>query len=541
MIEFPHKIPVSDLGDENPMYWDYVSVKGSAVRSVLGGFERGERAWSERLQTARTAAEDDSKRRLYDRLVAYNVSLGVRSELTKKLELARDGDARFVVTGQQPGALGGPLLTLHKIATAIALANRLEETHKVPCIPLYWMGADDVDFLEIRELFLLAADMSPLIAEIEAAAHTAATPIGDIPRSAIESVWASVEPFVDAFSCGAEIKQIVGSAVASACDHGEVCARLVTGLTAGKIAVVDGRERSVKERAQDLYCDYFDNEDEVKAEIAAQGKRLEASGYHAQLSLGSDSGVFVLEGGQRRKITAADRAEARRRMAGAIGDFSPGVVLRNLVQDFVFEPVAVVLGPAEIAYRAQMAGVCKMFSVRPPVVFPRMTATYLPPSLSALVKSRDARDVVALLAWPSSFVRSLYQKGVDREIESEANRFRESFRRSSEKFLESARGKLESPTLSKLSKRLTEVERRLDHALASTGDTGKTAALARWPFLANVDEIVRRKNKPQDRSLSLLTPFLFGGEAAAGAIAAAANEYVAETMDGRAFHLVYST
>ncbi len=53
----------------------------------------------------------------------------------------------MVVTGQQPGFLGGPLYTLHKIATAIALARRRTPAGR-PTVPVFWSGDDDDDLAE---------------------------------------------------------------------------------------------------------------------------------------------------------------------------------------------------------------------------------------------------------------------------------------------------------------------------------------------------------------------------------------------------------
>src|SRR5262245_44128475 len=46
--------------------------------------------------------------------------------------------AGVVVTGQQPGAVGGPLLVLYKVATAVALARRLAARRRAPVVPLFW-------------------------------------------------------------------------------------------------------------------------------------------------------------------------------------------------------------------------------------------------------------------------------------------------------------------------------------------------------------------------------------------------------------------
>jgi hypothetical protein len=251
--------------------------------------------------------------------------------------------------------------------------------------------------------------------------------------------------------------------------------------------------------------------------------------------------VFWLEAGRRRKIVPEGRDAARRMMKRAIDDFSPGVVLRNLIQDRVFDPLAVVVGPAEIAYRAQTVGVHEFLSVPTPVVFPRMLATYIPPPLEDLLKTIAAPDVVSLLARPSFFARSVYEAGADRAVEAAADELRETFQGSTREFLDSVDGKIDRVLQPKLAKGLADVERRLDRVLRSAGETGKRSALARWPFLAGIGEVVRRNEKPQDRSLSLLTPFLFCGERVRTSVTAAARSYVTDALDGETFHVVYST
>ncbi|MBM4129629.1 bacillithiol biosynthesis BshC, partial [bacterium] len=57
------------------------------------------------------------------------------------------GRADAVVTGQQPGFLGGPVLTLLKAATAVALARlRTEQGH--PAVTVFWCADDDEDLIE---------------------------------------------------------------------------------------------------------------------------------------------------------------------------------------------------------------------------------------------------------------------------------------------------------------------------------------------------------------------------------------------------------
>ncbi|MFH2002863.1 MAG: bacillithiol biosynthesis BshC, partial [Planctomycetota bacterium] len=62
------------------------------------------------------------------------------------------GDARFVMAGQQPGLLTGPLYTFLKALSAVLLAQRLSlETHS-PVLPLFWIASEDHDVLEVNRV-----------------------------------------------------------------------------------------------------------------------------------------------------------------------------------------------------------------------------------------------------------------------------------------------------------------------------------------------------------------------------------------------------
>lgn len=69
-------------------------------------------------------------------------------------QLAQPG-ACCVVTGQQPGFLGGPLYSLLKALHAIRLARSLAQAWERPVVPLFWNHADDHDVAEVHHAWVL--------------------------------------------------------------------------------------------------------------------------------------------------------------------------------------------------------------------------------------------------------------------------------------------------------------------------------------------------------------------------------------------------
>src|SRR5207247_11454520 len=58
------------------------------------------------------------------------------------------GDVLAVTTGQQPGLFTGPLYTMHKALSVLALARQLERERRVPVVPVFWVAGDELDFAE---------------------------------------------------------------------------------------------------------------------------------------------------------------------------------------------------------------------------------------------------------------------------------------------------------------------------------------------------------------------------------------------------------
>src|SRR5207247_2135271 len=67
------------------------------------------------------------------------------------------GEVLVVTTGQQPGLFTGPLYTVYKALSAIALARRLERERRVPVVPVFWVAGDDHDFAEANHTWFLNA------------------------------------------------------------------------------------------------------------------------------------------------------------------------------------------------------------------------------------------------------------------------------------------------------------------------------------------------------------------------------------------------
>ena len=534
------QVPLRDLRDHSRLFLDYVEGLRKGVPPFLAPV-RGSDVVGDHLgpiETSISSEDPEMWKELASEVADLSERLGTDAEVVGKLR----GEARphFVVTGQQPGVLGGPLLAAYKVATAIALAAYLEKKMRHSVVPLYWCGSDDVDFPEIRSFNMLTSQLTLVTASIPQSAYKAGMPVGAIDTDAVRQMWTTVLPFSEQFSEHAFVGGVVGRALDRSGDHGELSAAVLASLFKGRVAVVDGRSGAVRRFAQPLLSRYVALETEIKSDVVKRGEELEKAGYHVQLATGADSGVFLVENGIRKSVTPERRDTLVRAVENDVERCSPGVIARNLVQDYAFKPLAVVLGPAEIAYRAQIGGVYDRLEVARPVDFPRLTATFVPGPLIG-VFGNGAVDTLELLRDPSAAARSLYRGAVPRELSDAMEKMKREMTEAIDRFRSVVADRGSSKVQGRIQSRVKDLRKRIDSVMDATLDAGKAEAIARWRGLADIDKTIRPGHKPQERTLATLTPFLFGGEATSDVLLEAADRYLRDLLDGHPNHIVYST
>ena len=538
------KTDLESAGGQNRISLDFCAHPSRGLPPFLPGVCPRGPGWADvvgRVETACRGENGDTWREVVEEIVSLSLRLGTHDDVIEKVRAAGRREAFFVVTGQQPGALGGPLLALYKASTAVAVAAVLENALSRPFVPLYWCGGDDTDFHEVRGLSLLTRNSTPISTTIAQQGHRPGLPVGEIEREWLDQVWKNIRPFVDEFENGDFVAQALDDAFASARDHGEHAAAVLVRLVGGEIAVVDGRSPAVRRHAQRVILEYLRSEEEIIRLVVDEGRRLERSGYHAQLAMGEDSGIFLVENGVRKNVRRDLRSILVEAARTAVERCSPGVVARNLVQDAVFKPVAVVLGPAEIAYRAQMGVLYGRFGIAVPCPVPRLTATFLSPALAEMVGNETVSAVTLLLKNPGEFARSVSERMLPVALRGAARELDRRVAEAADAFSRAVDTSAPPRAASRVKARIADLRNRSALAAASAAEVGRAIALERWPFLTDLVSLLKPEGKPQERSLSALVPFLFGGASAARDVRGVTADYVDDLLDGRASHIVYSS
>ncbi|MCG3196138.1 MAG: putative cysteine ligase BshC [bacterium] len=303
-----------------------------------------------------------------------------------------DPKALAVATGQQPGALGGPLFTFAKVLTTVILAERLEKEWSVPVIPILWDGGDDSDLEEIDDFAWPGPEGPTPRHSFGLSEAREGTPGHSVRLSS--SWWDSLRDFVGAHHPPTEFRERTLSFLESLWRESQTWAdffdRFWTRVFEHHpLLVVRPWEPGLRRAAVPILEREVSEPEATLGELRQVSEELTARGFHPHVH--KREGVcsfFLHEGGLRRPLTwesgrfriaGAEESLSREALVSHLRnqpeDFSPNALLRPIVQDFILPTAVSVLGPSELAYHAQIGPMYARHNLPRPTVTPRFSMT----------------------------------------------------------------------------------------------------------------------------------------------------------------------
>ncbi len=352
------------------------------------------------VETALRVPRPADRAALADAMRAHARRLGAPEKVFRNLERLEDPASRVVVAGQQTGLLLGPAYTLSKAVAAVRLAERLDRPER-PVVPVFWLASQDHDTAEIDHAFLLDGAERLQRLELELPPETPAGRIA-LRREMVAAVEAGLRRQEPAPPNLDEALELVTSAAGPATSYADwFAAQLYRLLGEHGLTQFDPMQDDAARLLRPLIEQELERPEASVAEVNGAARRLRHLGFDPQLGRGADATNLFLEvdGGAtpRRvllrhegrnfrvegRVVAVD--ELRRRLDADPAAITPAAGLRPVVQDAVLPTAAVVLGPGELRYFAQLRGVYALHGVPMPLVWPRATATLVEPPAARML------------------------------------------------------------------------------------------------------------------------------------------------------------
>ena len=358
----------------------------AAPAAALGGY-----AATDAAPAAGAGFPAERRARVAAVLERQNRQWGASAETLASIERFRQG-AVACISGQQVGVLGGPLYAVLKAVSALQMAEELT-AQGTQAIPLFWLATEDHDLAEIASVTL------PNGCELEKLTATEQTgseaPVGRLPLE--KRIAELVERAAQLLGPG-WVSDALRESYCAGESYGSAFARLFTRLLAGSgMVLVDPLDDELHAIAQPLFAAAAERAEELDEALLERGSRLHRAGYHEQVRVTPESTLlFSLEGNRRTVLHRAGdgfmvgahrvgRQELLERIAAHPEQFSANVLLRPVVQDYLFPTAVYFAGPSEIAYFAQAGVVYEKLLGRSTPVLPRLSATLISPAMSELM------------------------------------------------------------------------------------------------------------------------------------------------------------
>ena len=384
------------------------------------------------------AARRESVTQILER---QNRSWGASDKTLANLDRLRKG-AAAVLTGQQVGLFGGPTFALYKALSAVKLAQEASAAG-VDTVPIFWLATYDHDLAEVNHISIPSG---------EGTLETLASASKDVPGAPVSSV-----------RFGDEINSVVDRATKLLGDNeasqalrecyrpgeslGSAFARLFTRIFADwGVILIDPSDPALARVAQPIYRAAIESSGKLSAALLNRGKALDSAGYHQQVKVTESSVLlFTTRAGARMSISrralvgstefVIDGIEAAEKVSESdLLDeidahperFSPNVLLRPIVEDYLLPTLAYTGGAAEAAYYAQASVVYETLSGRVTPILPRFSATIAELKVQRLLEKHDL-DIKDVFDGPEALRQQIASKQLPRDLQAAFENAKKSF------------------------------------------------------------------------------------------------------------------
>ena len=360
------------------------AIAGNAPPGWYEPRPRDSAAWRERLESVRATFD-------HNWLARLGPAIEPTDKAKERLESVAAGRGVVVTTGQQPGLFGGPVYTLSKALSALALANSLQEATGIPVAPVFWAATDDTDFKEASSTAiavhggaqLLRIDHSQPLGR-----SMAAMPLGEVSME-LEALTRSAGSAIDLHPI-----ELLERFYTPEATIGSAYVGFLRALFAPLgIAVIDASHSATRAAARTVLNLALEKADEIATAVSERNRELEAAGFVPQVQdVPGLSLVFNAASGGRKRVPI--KAAGKHTGSDELG---PNVLLRPIIERAILPTATYIGGPAEIAYFAQISPIADVLGVARPAIVPRWSCVIVEPHVARIMEKlrllpEDLRD-----------------------------------------------------------------------------------------------------------------------------------------------------
>lgn len=333
-------------------------------------------------------------------LTDQNRGFGATSRTLENINSLKDGKTKVVFTGQQIGLFGGPLYTIYKSLTLLKLAKKLESELKTKVIPIFWMATDDHDFREINHIFFSDRQDKLVKLEYQPEKNWSGYPSSQILLDKnVQTTLEILHSGLKSAKFTLPVLEKLSDAYRPGRSYHLAFAHWMTSLL-GKFGLIllNPADPTFKSLLKPIFKNELEMNGNLEKLIEQTSRNLESKNYHRQVRRKENLTNLFYHSPQRVNVTKENGSFGwqgnDRKLSGpevikildqTPQNFSANVLLRPVLESFLFPNLSHVAGPSEIAYFAQTKPLHKEFGVSMPVVCPRRSLTLIEPKVKRIL------------------------------------------------------------------------------------------------------------------------------------------------------------
>jgi bacillithiol synthase len=368
---------------------------------------------------------------LCDVLLDMNGGCAGSEKTLENIKLFREAETVAVVSGQQAGLLTGPLYTIYKALSAVKLTKCLKG-RGFKAVPVFWIATEDHDFLEVSNAFVVNKNSELAEVRHEPKRCYENLPVGyvkvdDSIKQTIDELFQNLPhtEFTD------ELREMIEMSWKSGVDFGDAFALMLTKII-GKYGIIllCPLDERLKKLAAPVYVEAIKKSDEIVSALQKRSAELIEIGYHAQVLVGDDYFPLFYQAENRTRHALKKTSAGTYKTKGTDKEFSleeltelaenephrfsPSVVLRSVVQDYLLPTVTYFGGAAEIAYFAQSAEVYRILERPVTTILHRQSFTFIESKHAKTLEKYDL-NLLDLFHGEENLIPNIVEKYLNQE------------------------------------------------------------------------------------------------------------------------------
>lgn len=388
---------------KNRLLADYWS-SNTAIHEFFE-YEYNDKSFEKRAQYLDQQAYDQKE--LTAIIRQFMEPLGISKKANEHLQQLEQG-AVTVVGGQQAGILTGPLYSVHKAISVIALAKEQSVKLQRPVVPVFWIAGEDHDLEEINHTYTVhGVDIKKRAYGERSRRKTMASETRINKESMTQLINTIVKDMGETEFTELLIKQLVDTLNKSE-TFTDFFAQLMNHLFKDEgLLMIDAADFKFRQYESGNFTRIIHKNEEIARVVTEREAELERAGYGqpilatneaANLFYVEDEERHLLERKNQHFVNLAANIKLSREEVLKIAEEHPeqlsnNVVTRPLMQEMTLPVLAFVGGPGELAYWATLKDAFSVLGLQMPIFAPRLHITLVTRHVEQLL--REYRLTVA--------------------------------------------------------------------------------------------------------------------------------------------------